>query len=138
MRRIECNLWRGAASTPHTDHNKEVEGYMQKIRQVLGTLHTSRQSLGKDYTTTGATSPLSSQALCRTLINLRFFLNYDATARGRLLRRKFALRELPSIIDTILSSSSEGETIRCLPVSNAQAFIDVVDEVRSTGGLLSY
>ena len=138
MRRIECNLRRGAASTSHTDYNKEVEGYMQSIRQILGTLHTSRKLLGKDYTATGMASSPPSQALCRILINLRFFPNYDAAACGRLLRRKFTLRELPSIIDSILSSSSEGEIIRGLPVGDAQAFIDVVDEVRSMGDLPSY
>ena len=138
MRRVECNLRRGTTGASHTDYNKEVEGYTQSIRQILGTFHTSRQSLGKDYTTTGMASSPPSQALCRSLINLRLFLNYDTAACGRLLKRKFALRELPSIVDSILSSSSEGETIRGLPVGDAQAFIDVVDEVRSMGDLSSY
>ena len=73
------------------------------------------------------------------LINLLLFsLNYNAAACGRLLERNFTLRGLPSIIDSILSSSSEGETIRGLPVGDAQAFIDVVDEVRPTGSLSLY
>ena len=69
-------------------------------------------------------------------INLLLFsLDYNAAACGRLLKRKFTLRELPSVIDSILSSGSEGETIRGLPMGDAQAFIDVVDEVRSAGSL---
>lgn len=60
MRRVECNLRRAVASTPHTKYNKErVENYMRSARQILVTLRTSRLSLGGDrsggqrMTTTG-------------------------------------------------------------------------------------
>ena len=35
-------------------------------------------------------------------------------------------------MDSILSSNNEGEAVRCLPVGDAQTFINVIDEVHST------
>ena len=35
-------------------------------------------------------------------------------------------------MDSILSSNNEGEAVRCLPVGDAQTFINMIDEVRST------
>lgn len=49
MRGVECNLRRGAASTPHTKCDKErVESYIRSARQILSTLHELRLSLGED------------------------------------------------------------------------------------------
>ena len=129
----------GAASTNPAKYNKEkVEDYVQSIQRILCTIHASRPSLGGDRsvgectTTIGIASSLSSQTLCGFLTNPRFLsLDYNVIACGRLLKHGFDLQELPSLIDAVLSSHSEGEAIRCLPVGDAQTFIDVVDEVRS-------
>ena len=59
------------------------------------------------------------------------FLNFNAAAYGRLIRREFASYELPSLIDAVLSIK-DGDAIRCLSGDNAQTFIDVIDEARST------
>ena len=56
----------------------------------------------------------------------------NITACERLIKREFAPHELPSLIEAILSSNDEGEMIRCLPGDDAQTFIDVIDEARST------
>ena len=47
----------------------------------------------------------------------------------RLIGRAFASHELPSLIETIFSD--EGDTVNCLHGDDVQAFIDVVDEVRT-------
>jgi len=54
------------------------------------------------------------------------------TACGRLVRREFTPHELPSLIEAILSSNDDDEKIRCLPGDDAQTFVDVIDEARST------
>ena len=56
----------------------------------------------------------------------------NVAACGRLVRREFVPHELPSLINTILSSHDKDEMIRCLPGDDAQTFIDVMDEARST------
>jgi len=61
-----------------------------------------------------------------------FFLNPNAPACERLIRRAFALHELPSLIEAISSGEDESDTIRCLRGDDAQTFIDVIDEARST------
>ena len=43
----------------------------------------------------------------------------------------FDPRELPSLIEVILSNQDEGDTIRRLLGDDAQAFIDVIDEACS-------
>jgi len=57
------------------------------------------------------------------------FPNYDITAGERLVRRAFALHELPFLIEVIFSSQDEGDTIRRLLGDDPQAFVDVVYEV---------
>jgi len=61
-----------------------------------------------------------------------FFSTSNVTAYGRLVRREFAPHELPSLIEAILSNNDDGEMIRCLPGDDAQSFVDVIDEARST------
>jgi len=56
----------------------------------------------------------------------------NITACECLVRRKFAPHELPSLIEAILSSNDGDEMIRCLPRDDAQTFVDVIDEARST------
>ena len=51
---------------------------------------------------------------------------------GRLIRREFSPDELPSMIETIFVRSDVSDEVRCLGEGDAQAFIDVIDEVRST------
>ena len=50
----------------------------------------------------------------------------------RLLKRAFAPDELPSLIEAIFSNEDECSAIRSLLGNDAQTFIDVMDEVRST------
>jgi len=49
-----------------------------------------------------------------------------------LARRPFALHEIPSLVELIFSSLDEGDTIRRLLGDDAQASVDVIDEVYST------
>ena len=48
------------------------------------------------------------------------------------MRRAFTLRELPSLVEAIFSGKDESGIVRCLHGDDAQLFIDVIDEVRST------
>jgi hypothetical protein len=66
----------------------------------------------------------------RSFLDSFSFLNFNTPACKRLIRRAFTLRELPSLIGAILSSKDENDTVRCLHGDDAQAFIDVIDEVR--------
>ena len=144
MREIGQTL-RRKASASHTEHNRgEAEGHMMEIRRILGTLSASNsspdQNLGVGERVSNATTPVFESGMFsvphppisyRMLIAPRFlFLNFNTTACGRLIRHKFAPHELPSLIDAILSSKDEGDTLRCLPGGDAQIFIDVIDEAR--------
>ena len=62
------------------------------------------------------------------MLIIRFLFNISAC--GRLVRRAFALHELPSLIEVIFSSQDEGDTIRRLLGDDAQAFVDVIYEAR--------
>ena len=58
--------------------------------------------------------------------------NCDVVAYRRLIGRTFdRLRDLPSLIEAIVSSEDKGETISRLSVVDAQTLIDVMDEVCS-------
>ena len=59
-------------------------------------------------------------------------LLFNISASVRLVRRAFALHELPSLIEVIFSSPDEGDAIRRLLGDDAQAFVDVIYEARST------
>ena len=59
-------------------------------------------------------------------------LKFNILVYGGLVRRAFALHELSSLIEAILSSQDEGDTIVHLLGDDAQAFVDVMDEARST------
>lgn len=63
-----------------------------------------------------------------TLIVQSFLL----LACERLVARTFAPHELPSLIEAILSSKEGGGTIGRLRGDDAQTFVDVIDEARST------
>ena len=58
------------------------------------------------------------------------FTDFNPPALRRLIRRDFALRELPSLIEDIFSCKKVHDAIRRLPTDDAQAFIDVIDEAR--------
>ena len=49
-----------------------------------------------------------------------------------MIKRAFAPDELRSLVEAILSSTDEDELVRSLRGDDAQAFIDVMDEVRSS------
>lgn len=69
----------------------------------------------------------------RTLITPQFtVLNLDTTACQRLIRRTFSLHELPSLLKVIFASKDEIDMVLLLRGDDAQAFVDVVDEVRFT------
>lgn len=75
----------------------------------------------------GMSSASSLPTLWKMLISLR-----NVLACGRLIIRAFALHELPSLVETILSSKDGDETIRRLCANDAQILIDVMAEARST------
>ena len=58
------------------------------------------------------------------------FLNFDAPACDRLVKRAFAPHEIPFFVDTISSSKDEGDRISSLCQDDAQVLIDVMDEAR--------
>jgi hypothetical protein len=66
-----------------------------------------------------------------TLIVPRSFLDFNASACERLIRRAFTLDELPPLIEAVVSSENEDDAIRCLLRDDAQTFVDVIDEARS-------
>ena len=73
------------------------------------------------------------QLLCGVLITPSLPpLDFDTPACGRLIRREFALHELPFLIEEILSNKDERDTIRSLIGGDIQILIDVMDEARST------
>ena len=49
-----------------------------------------------------------------------------------MIERAFAPEELPSLIETAFSNADERYVIRHLHMDQAQTFIDVIDEARST------
>lgn len=83
-------------------------------------------------TESGKSSYSPSPTLCGSLITPKFTpLECDALACGRLIKRAFTLHGFPALIDEILSNEDGGETIRRLAVGDAQALIDVIDDVCS-------
>ena len=61
-------------------------------------------------------------------------LNFDPPAFGLLIRRAFDPYELPPLVEAVFSSKGEREIVRSLSGDNAQTFVDVIDEARSTFG----
>ena len=142
MHGIKNSTCIGAENTPHTKHKREkLENHWRSIQQIFEILHAPRSPLGKDpgvdecvptpVTENGTALSLSLQTLCGVLIDVRSFLNYNAPACERLVRRRFNQQEFPSLIDAVLSSNSGGEMIRSLSTGDAQMLIDVMDEVHS-------
>lgn len=133
-------------------NNAKVEGHKLEIQEILSTLNAPSPppdgtlDVGERVTDlapadphhisttfvseSGTFLPLSSQTWHRVLIAPHFSASIPVC--GRLIRRAFALHELPSLIEAIFASKDEVDAIRCLFGDDAQTFIDVVDEVRST------
>ena len=81
----------------------------------------------------GTNLPIPSRISYGILIDPdSFFLNLDAPACGHLIRREFAPHALPSLIEAIFTSKDVDDTIRSLLRDDAQTFVDVIDEARST------
>ena len=68
---------------------------------------------------------------CLFLSDQPVFRNPYPLACTRLVRRAFAVHELPSLIDAIFSSDDEGDIILHLSGEDAQNFTDVINEARS-------
>ena len=64
------------------------------------------------------------------LITIRPFPDFNNPALTRLIRRKYVLHEVPSLILEIFSCKGLDDTIRRLSKDDVQAFVDVIDEVR--------
>ena len=138
---------------PRVKRNRDkVEGQKLKMQEILDTLNVQSSppdetpSLGKRVP---HLTPADSHNVARTSIPesgapLALFrrsvqmtdcscsLDPNIPACGRLVRRAFALHELPSLIEVIFSSQDESDTIRRLLGGDAQAFVDVMDEACST------
>ena len=118
---------------------------MVEIRRILGTLSASNPSpdenLGVGERVSNVTTPVLESGMFsvphppisyRILIAPRFlFPDFKVTACSRLIRREFAPHELPSLIDAILSSKEEVDTVRCLSRDDAKIFINLANEARS-------
>jgi len=150
MREIERTLRRGS-NLPHYARNKtKVEGHKLEIQEILGTFNALSSSLhenprvgkrppnlapfGPYSTTTSGTPspPLPRRSYTKTDRSLILLLDLNTLACGRLIRRAFTLQELPALIKTIFSNKDERDAIRCLHRDDAQAFVDVIDEVGFT------
>ena len=59
------------------------------------------------------------------------FINLDASACKRLIRRAFSPQEVTSLIEAIFVSEDEAKIVRDLREDDAQTFIDVIHEVCS-------
>ena len=59
-------------------------------------------------------------------------LDFAPSACRCLIGRASAPHEFPSLIEAVISSEDEGDAIRRLIGNDAQTFVDVIDEVRST------
>lgn len=94
-----------------------------------------------DPNTVTTTSAFEGVSLCPPYPVVKMLTAHDPAfqittlACERLIKRAFVVGELPSLIEAILSSRDDGETIRRLPRDDAQSLIDVVDEARFTFSL---
>jgi len=145
---IEGTLRRGVDG-PHVEYNQgKVEDHKLEIQEILGNLNAplNKSLVGgvltppstpgdpqDDAETSVSENCAYSAPPCRPYAEhqLLRFLNFDVLAYGRLIKRAFTPHELPSLIEATLSSEDEGDAIRRLLGDDAQAFIDVIDEVRS-------
>ena len=60
------------------------------------------------------------------------FLDFDNSACKRLISRPHSPQQVVELLEKIFTSKDEVRTIGYLRGEEAQAFIDVLDEVRST------
>ena len=152
---IEATLKKGA-STPRINYNSDkIEGCKLEIREILSALNVLGSPPGDKFDV-GERAPYSAafdfQDTATTLVSESgtslpsplpglygilaapcyvTFLNFDTSACERLIRRTFALHELPSLIEAILSKGAN-DTIHRLLRDDAQTFADVINEARST------
>ena len=56
----------------------------------------------------------------------------NTIAHKRLIKRAFSLHEFPSLIETVLSDKEMDGMIHRLSVTDAQTFVDVINEARIT------
>lgn len=141
---------------PHTEHNdRKVNDYkleIQHILEILATLELSLdENLGVDehaahtvpvgFGGTATTSVPESSGMSLSLPLHTLYRKLTVTwlinsitftpACGCLIRRTFSPYELSSMIEIVLSSKDEGDIVHRLCGDDAQAFIDVIDEVCS-------
>ena len=122
---------------PRTKHSKgKVEGHKLKIQEIFDTLNAPSAPIPVDSRGSATTSKSGSGAPLAHFADLvgstdhSCFFNFNILACGRLVRRAFTPRELPSLIEVIFSSQDESDTIRRLLGDDVQAFVDVMDEAR--------
>ena len=146
MREVERTL-RRALNTRHIEYNKsKIEERKLEIRGLLATLntpldknidtggrdpHSAHETATTSVSESGTPSPPAPVDLLRRT-NPPRFINVKTPACTRLIKRAFAPEELPSLVEAVFSSKVEGDMIRGLVGDDAQVFIDVIDEVRST------
>lgn len=125
------------------EHKPKTQGALDTPNAAGAPLDTTPDSGGvprsapvKSYAVTtsvsgiGTSSVPPSPTLYRSHIAPAF--NSNAPAHGRPVRCAFAPHELPSLVEVIFLSQDEGRAIRRLLGDDAQAFVDVMDEARST------
>ncbi|KAF9791124.1 hypothetical protein BJ322DRAFT_428820 [Thelephora terrestris] len=100
-----------------------IEGYKTEIQDILDDL--DRPSL-----------PFNGDKPVRSGVTQQLYMHSVGGATSvsepgafeRLIRRKFAPHELPSLIEEILMCKDVVDMIRYLPRDDAQTFIDVINE----------
>jgi len=73
--------------------------------------------------------------ICRSVFptpNSSVFLDFENSACKRLISRAYSQQETIELLEKIFTSKDEVKTIGYLRGEEAQAFINVLDEVRST------
>ena len=148
-REIERTLRKGV-HMPRVKHIKrKIEGPKPKVQETPDTLNIPSTPLDATISSSERSpdlAPVDSDAVATTsvsgsgtslvplspvLYGTSNTLLSQLLGCGRAAKRAFALHELPSLIEVIFSSQDEGDTIRRLLGDDAQAFIDVIDEVYS-------
>lgn len=142
MCEIKRALMVGLIIAPHIQYLKEkVETHILEIRQSPSTLYMLNSPLDGNASADESSPRQAASTTTPVPENGRFsflfsyprqnpLLDYYSAACSRLIGRAFTFHELPSLIEAILSNEDERETALCLPLDDAQTFIDVIDEVR--------
>lgn len=118
---FEQTLYRGTTA-PYTKERKEdIESNLLRIQQTFGAIPALSSLLDEDPAVPRDTPTTPAESGSPSALG-------DFACR-RLIRRTFSPHELPSLLEALLSGDDGNRTIYQLSASDAQALLDVVEEV---------